>query len=149
MGGEHELTQNRHMQDCFRKYPDVYGEEIADEDAADAEVEAAAAGSPAPAANARDATTREPAPAAEAKSEKTAPAPASEKPAKTTEYTTEEHKGGPTDAPKGAHPVNPSAANAAVNGESKKSRKDELETDPRGLPKRSFDATAANPKESK
>lgn len=128
------------MQDCFRKYPDVYGEEIADEEAADAEVEAAAAGSPAPAANARDATTREPAPTASAKSEK---------PAKTTEYTTEEHKAGPTDAPKGAHPVNPSAANAAVTSESNKSRKDELETDPRGLPKRSFDATAANPKESK
>ncbi|KAF3767938.1 hypothetical protein M406DRAFT_223161, partial [Cryphonectria parasitica EP155] len=31
------IDKFQHMQDCFRKYPDVYGEEIADEEAAEAE----------------------------------------------------------------------------------------------------------------
>lgn len=26
------LTDNRHMQDCFRQYPDVYGAELADDE---------------------------------------------------------------------------------------------------------------------
>lgn len=136
------------MQDCFRKYPDVYGAEIADEDAAEAEAAALADDSPAPATETKDA-----APSKDAA--QTTPAPSDKEPqaagkkSEAHEYTTEEHKAGPTDAPKSAHPVAPAAASQAVD-KSDSQPQDDAEVDSvRGVPKNSFDATAANDKASK
>ncbi|ROW05846.1 hypothetical protein VMCG_05199 [Cytospora schulzeri] len=117
----------QHMQDCFRKYPDIYGAEIADEEAADE----AAVESPATSAVEANKEVGEPA------------APAKEN-QKTTEFTTQELKTGPTDAPKGALVK----ANAVGEG-SRQMSMEELAGEERGLPTRSFDATSANKKGSK
>lgn len=115
------------MQDCFRKYPDIYGAEIADEEAADE----AAAESPVTSAVQANEGAGEPAAAAKADQ-------------KSNEFTTQELKTGPTDAPKGAL-VN---ASATVE-EPRQVTRDELVGSERGLPTRSFDATSANKKGSK
>lgn len=134
------------MQDCFRKYPEVYGAEIADDDAAEAEAEAggAAAGSPAPAKGETSAESDRPTQATEkpAKSD-TSPAQSS-KPA--TDFTTEETKAGPTDAPKGAHPATP-----VGDGDAQLLKEDleASEVSEHGIPQKSFDATSANTKASK
>ncbi|KAH9889718.1 hypothetical protein F4778DRAFT_388387 [Xylariomycetidae sp. FL2044] len=53
------IDKFQHMQDCFRQHPDVYGEELADEAAAEEEAAAAeeAAGSPADATAAKEASS--------------------------------------------------------------------------------------------
>lgn len=130
------------MQDCFRKYPDVYGAEIADEDAAEAEAAALADGSPAPAVDAKDAESVTPAPSHKE-------AQASEKKHEAHEYTTEEHKAGPTDAPKDSQPLSPAAASQAVGEGDSEQQKEAKEGSERGVPKSSFDATAANAKAAK
>lgn len=138
------------MQDCFRKYPDVYGAEIADEEAAEAEAEAVATGAPAPAVDARDASAKEGAAASPAPSDKPAQAP--EKTAKPSkkdeahEFTTEEHKAGPTDAPKAAHPASTTPAEASQTADKSDSQPQAEDSSVRIVPKSSFDATAANSK---
>lgn len=133
----------RHMQDCFRKYPEVYGEEIREEEAAEAEAAAVASDSPAPISDAKnmskDATTST-ATAAAQPTEKTSNSES--KPKATHEFSTEEHKAGPTDAPKGGDSPAPAAAE-------KKPAKKEEPVDNRGIPVSSFDATAANANVSK
>lgn len=152
------------MQDCFRKYPEVYGAEIADEDAAEAEAEAqaTAAGSPAPAAHVTDGTAKDKGAAAvpdqvETAAEPDTSAQVAEKPATSdtkppqssepaTEYTTEGHKARPTDAPKGAHP------DTLVGDGDAQALKEDLngsKDSEHGIPKSSFDATSANTKASK
>lgn len=135
------------MQDCFRKYPDVYGAEIADEEAAEAEAEAVATGAPAPAV---DASPKEGAAVAPTPSDKPAQAPEkTAEPSKKNEaheFTTEEHKAGPTDAPKASQPAPtiPAAASQAVDKSDSPAQVEE--TSVRSVPKSSFDATAANSK---
>lgn len=124
---------NRHMQDCFRKYPDVYGAEIADEEEAEREAEAVATASPA--TNAVQDNEPGEKQAAPAKTDEKKPAEA----VKTTENKTQEPKQAPTDAPKGA----PAGEKAADKGPTQLSR-EELVGSGRGLPTRSFDATSAN-----
>lgn len=126
------IDKFQHMQDCFRKYPDVYGAEIADEEAADE----AAAESPieSPATSAVQANEGAGEPAAADKADQ-----------KTIEYTTQELKTGPTDAPKGASPKE----NAAGEGARQVPKEEELSRAERGLPTRSFDATSANKRVSK
>lgn len=141
MGGHVEYPgadkHHRHMQDCFRQYPEVYGAEIADEEAAEAEAAALADGSPAPAVDARDPTASKDAAAhvTPAQSDK---AQASEKKPEAHEYTTQEYKAGPTDAP-----------NQTVVESDLQSQNEAKEGSERGVPKNSFDATATNAKESK
>lgn len=138
------------MQDCFRKYPDVYGAEIADEEAAEAEAEAVATGAPAPAVDARDASATEGADVSPAPSVKPAQAPEkTAEPSKKNEaheFTTEEHKAGPTDAPKASQPAStiPAAASQAIDESDSPAQVEE--TSVRSVPKSSFDATAANTK---
>lgn len=111
---------NRHMQDCFRKYPDIYGAEIDDEEAADQELEEAVKGSPAP----TDAQPKELA------GEPATPAQPGEHPveeAKTVEHPNKELAKAPTEAPKQIF-------------------RDELTGEQRGIPNRSFDARSANKK---
>ncbi|ROW15196.1 hypothetical protein VPNG_02986 [Cytospora leucostoma] len=121
------IDKFQHMQDCFRKYPDIYGAEIADEEAADREVEEAVRGSPAP----TDAQPKEV--AKEVAGEPATPAQPGQHPveeAKTVEHPNKELAKAPTEAPK-------------------QILKDELTGEQRGIPNRSFDATSANKKESK
>ncbi|KUI54958.1 Mitochondrial intermembrane space import and assembly protein 40 [Cytospora mali] len=121
------IDKFQHMQDCFRKYPDVYGAEIADEEASEREADEAAAASPATSAvQANEA------------------AGASATLAPKTEFTTEELKTGPTDAPKGAL-----VGGSGLGKGSRQVSREELAGDERGLPTRSFDATSANKKGSK
>lgn len=127
------------MQDCFRQYPDIYGAEIADEEAAEAEM--AGAGPPPGDAEGKDVTA-----VTSAKSSDT-PAQAAEKAPETQDHTTEAHKASPTGATKGTHPASPEAAGAATSGSAKVD--DAVEDVERGLPKKSFDATSANTTASK
>lgn len=137
----------RHMQDCFRKYPEVYGEEIREEEAAEAEAAAVASNSPAPLSDSKDVSKNATTSAAAAPVQSTEKKPASgskpnpkpdqQAPKATHEFSTEEHKAGPTDAPKGSDSTAPAAA------EKKPAKKDEP-VDVRGIPVRSFDATSAN-----
>lgn len=132
------------MQDCFRKYPEVYGEEIADEEAAEAE--AAAANSAAPTADAKDATS------------KTTASEASAQPASTTGTSPKSEEKKPSAAPapeQKAHDatvevnVTPEAAPQVTDHGDSQTFKDDLVDGQRAIPKRSFDATSANVKESK
>ncbi|KAJ4411266.1 Oxidoreductase [Gnomoniopsis sp. IMI 355080] len=133
----------QHMQDCFRKYPEVYGEEIADEEAASAEAEAAAADAAAPVADAKDVTPKATAPETPAK-----PAPTTPEEKKSSVAPSLEQKShdATADAPKRAAPA--AATQAAEHGDSH-AFKDDLVDGQRSIPKRSFDATSANTKESK
>lgn len=148
---------HRHMQDCFRKYPEIYGEEIADEEAAEKEAEAAAAGSPAAGGDVPDATPKDPEPAASAvvKSKKpetpvkvednsSTVAPSAEK--KVHDATSANAKVVSNDTPKPAPSASPVAAPA--HGDSQELR-DGLVDGQRAIPKRSFDATSANSEGSK
>lgn len=137
------------MQDCFRKYPEVYGEEIADEEAAEAE--AAAANSAAPIADAKDVPPKAAAPETPAK-----PAPTPETPSKSADKKPSAPLGleqkthdATADAPEieAATPATGSKKPAA-SGDSQ-AFKDDLVDGQRAIPKRSFDATSANDKESK
>lgn len=136
------------MQDCFRKYPDVYGAEIADEEAAEAEAEAeaAAAGLPATSSDNSDATNKDatPNPAEKPAEKKPTEAVAPKEAHETHEYSSEQHKTGPTETPKaGSTPTGD--ATPVTAGETKEG--DLVEE--RGVPKRSFDATSANVESSK
>lgn len=134
------------MQDCFRKYPEVYGEEIAEEEAAETEAAAVALNSHAPPSESKDVSkdaTAAPAPAAQPKEKPMLEPKPKSKPqqaaASTHEFSTEEHKAGPTDAPKEPRGIGADAhAKVVSEGE-----------DERGIPKRSFDATSANASASK
>lgn len=132
------------MQDCFRQYPDIYGAEIADEEAAEAEI--AAGGPPPPAGESGDAVGKDVTPVVtpvtSARSDE--PAQASAKVPETQDHTTEELKAGPTDAPKGTDPASSSVAGAAGGNGDAKVLEDEVVDEERGLPKKSFDATSAN-----
>lgn len=137
------------MQDCFRKYPEVYGEEIADEEAAEAE--AAAANSAAPNADVKDTTPKATAPEAPSQ---TIPSP--EPHAKAEENKPGEGPGlqkkvhdATADASQTAGAADPSAASKAADLGHSQTVKDDLEDRQLAIPKRSFDATSANTKESR
>lgn len=140
------------MQDCFRKYPEVYGEEIAEEEAAEAEAAAVASGSPTPSSDSKqvtkDATTTTATPVKSGK--KPAAEPKEKQASATNEFSTEEYKAGPTDAPKGGHPTAPAAAEEKSVGDgTHPSPKEESEGGELGIPRKSFDATSANASVSK
>lgn len=145
------------MQDCFRKYPEVYGEEIADEEAAEREAEAAAAGSPAAGGDVENVPPKnlEPATPAEVKTEKPEPvkveqrtsseAPSAKKAAH--DATAANSKVGSSDAPKPVSSASP--VEAPTRGDGSQELKDGLVDGQRAIPKRSFDATSANNEGSK
>lgn len=126
------------MQDCFRKYPDIYGAEIADEEAAEREAEQLALDMPTPDASApkternmaatpADTADKPAAPAAKAKSEpfileESAPAAAAA-PSSSSVGKTQDKK---------------SDATAAAVGPI---------SEERGVPEKAFDATGANGKQ--
>ncbi|KAG8157985.1 hypothetical protein KVR01_012257 [Diaporthe batatas] len=118
------------MQDCFRKYPDIYGAEIADEEAAEHEADQLALDTPAPAAAAEDAPA--PAPAApETETEpKVAATPSASDddkfaaPAKSEPSADEKPKDKPQDKDVAVGPI----------------------SEERGVPESAFDATGANQK---
>lgn len=132
------------MQDCFRKYPDVYGAEIADEEAAEHEAEQLALDTPTPPSDA-------------------APAPKTERNmAATPADTVEKPASAPAAAPKPTEPAhheapgdNPSpAAVAALSSSSVGNASDTNKksadasvgpvSEERGVPEKAFDATGAN-----
>lgn len=145
------------MQDCFRKYPEVYGEEIAEEEAAEAEAATVASGSPAPLSDNKDVskdattttttttTTTAPEPAQPDEKKPASKPKKDEASATKHEFSTEEYKTGPTDAPKKAAP----APTPAPVDEMPVSKEEAQAVDERGIPKRSFDATSANASVSK
>lgn len=132
---------NRHMQDCFRKYPDVYGAEIADEEAAEHEAEQLALDTPTPAS---DATA--------------APAPKTERKMAATPADTDDKPAAPATAPKAEASPSPSNDAASLSSSLAGSTKDKKEdvkpavgpiSEERGVPEKAFDATGANRTESK
>lgn len=137
------------MQDCFRKYPEVYGEEIADEEAAEAE--AAAANSAAPAADAKDATSKTTASEASAQqASTTGTSPKSEEKKPSAAPAPEQKAHDATgDTPANAVHVTPEASPQGIKHGDSQAFKDDLVDGQRAIPKRSFDATSANAKESK
>lgn len=127
------------MQDCFRKYPDVYGAEIADEEAAEQEAEQLALDIPNPDASAPPKTERNMA---------ATPADTAEKPATPAAAAKSEpstHK----------EPDNkPAPAAAAPESVGKtQDKQSEVVTavgtirEERGVPEKAFDATGANGKQ--
>ncbi|POS71684.1 mitochondrial intermembrane space import and assembly protein 40 [Diaporthe helianthi] len=109
------------MQDCFRKYPDIYGAEIADEEAAEHEAEQVALDTPTPSAS-DDAPA--PAPKTERKMA-ASPADTDDKPAKSKPSTTHEK---------------------AADKKSDVDADVEPISEERGVPEKAFDATGANKK---
>lgn len=145
------------MQDCFRKYPEVYGEEIADEEAAEREAEAAAAGSPAAGGDvqstsskdtepATSASTKSVKPEATAKREDTSSIVAASVDHSAHDATAVNTKSVATEAPKPVASESPAAAPRDGNS---KEFKDRPVDGHRAVPKSSFDATSANAKASK
>lgn len=121
------------MQDCFRQYPDIYGAEIADEEAAEQEAEQLALDTPTPPASSEAA---EPAAKTERKMAAT-PADTDDKPAAPavaakSEPTTHEEK------PKPAAP-----SSTPAKSEDKKDAVGPI-SEERGVPEKAFDATGAN-----
>lgn len=106
------------MQDCFRKYPDIYGAEIADEEAAEHEAEQLALETPTPAAT----DDKPAAPSAAAKSEPSAHNEPEDKPAPAAATPSADAKSDDKDAALG--PI----------------------SEERGVPEKAFDATGANKK---
>ncbi|KAG6364025.1 hypothetical protein INS49_009128 [Diaporthe citri] len=131
----------QHMQDCFRKYPDVYGAEIADEEAAEHEAEQLALDTPTPPADAPPKTERNMA---------ATPADTAEKPTAPAAATRTEpsHHEAPGDS---KSPVSaPSSSSVAKTD--KKSDADAAAgpiSEVRGVPEKAFDATGANNTQSK
>lgn len=130
------------MQDCFRKYPDVYGAEIADEEAAEQEAEQLALDVPTPAS---DAPKTERLMAATPGHTEEKPAAATPAP-KADPSHDEAPKATPADAPKG------SSSPAKAVGQHDKGDTD-ADVGPiseeRGVPEKAFDATGANKTQSK
>lgn len=129
------------MQDCFRRYPDVYGAEIADEEAAEHEAEQLALDTPTPAS---DATA--------------APAPKTERKMAATPADTDDKPAAPATAPKAE--ASPSASTDAASlssslaGSAQDKQKDVKPaagpvSEERGVPEKAFDATGANKTGSK
>lgn len=66
-----ELIPDRHMQDCFRKYPEIYGSELADDaEDGDKEPRLADAGEPAPKQASSDTVSKFPEPSSQPVPEK-------------------------------------------------------------------------------
>ncbi|KAK7698448.1 Oxidoreductase [Diaporthe eres] len=128
----------QHMQDCFRKYPDVYGAEIADEEAAEHEAEQLALDTPTPPADA-------PAPKTERNMAAT-PADTHEKPVApaATTKTEPSHHEAPSDN------KSPAAAPSSSSTVAKTDKKSDADaavgpiSAVRGVPEKAFDATGAN-----
>ena len=112
------------MQDCFRKYPDVYGAEIADEEAAEHEAEQLALDTPTPPSAATPAPKTEPA-HHEAPGDN--PSPAAVAALSLSSVGKTEVQDRKSDA---------AAAVGPISGE-------------RGVPEKAFDATGANKTQSK
>lgn len=125
------------MQDCFRKYPDVYGAEIADEEAAEQEAEQLALDIPTPDASA-------PLPKTERNMAAT-PADTAEKPAAPTAAANSE--------PSTHEEPEKKSAPAVVAAPSTQEKQSEVVTsvgtirEERGVPEKAFDATGANGKQ--
>lgn len=134
------------MQDCFRKYPDVYGAEIADEEAAEHEAEQLALDTPTPPADAA-------APKTERKMAAT-PADTDEKPATSAAALTTEpsHHEAPSD---NNAPAAAPAASSSPSSSGKTDKKGDADaavgpiSEVRGVPEKAFDATGANHTQSK
>lgn len=128
------------MQDCFRKYPDVYGAEIADEEAAEQEAEQLALDIPTPDASAPPKTERNMAATPADTVEKPAAAAAA---AKSEPSTHEELEKKPA-------PAADATSSPAAKTQDKQS---EVVTavgttrEERGVPEKAFDATGANGKQ--
>lgn len=129
------------MQDCFRQYPDIYGAEIADEEAAEAEAAAIASGSPVPTVDDSDTASKDVVPAEAVKAE--------EKPAETPKQTPTAPES-TTDAPKENHPATAPVANEVSDATvAVHSLKEVMAAEEHGVPTKSFDATSANKTASK
>lgn len=132
------------MQDCFRKYPDVYGAEIADEEAAEHEAEQLALDTPTPPAGAPAAPKTE-------RNMAATPADTHEKPAAPAAATKTEpsHHEAPGDN------NSPAAASAPSSSVGKTDKKSDATaavgpiSEVRGVPEKAFDATGANNAQSK
>lgn len=123
------------MQDCFRKYPDVYGAEIADEEAAEHEAEQLALDTPMPPSDA-------PAPKVERNMAAT-PADAQDKPAAPAAATKTEPSH--HEAPK-AESSPAAASSSSSTGKTEDKPKEAVGpiSEERGVPEKAFDATGAN-----
>lgn len=125
------------MQDCFRKYPDIYGAEIADEEAAEHEAEQLALDTPTP-----PASSDPPAPAPKTTERKMAATPADTDDKLAAPAAAAAAKSEPSthEKPEGVKPAKTEEkqgdANAAVGPISAE----------RGVPEKAFDATGANNK---
>lgn len=137
------------MQDCFRKYPDVYGAEIADEEAAEHEAEQLALDTPTPSSDAPAAPKTERKMAATpSDTDETPAAPAVAAPTEPAHH----------ESPKVANP-SPAAAPAASSSSSSAGKTQDKQKDAdaavgriseeRGVPEKAFDATGANNTHSK
>lgn len=128
------------MQDCFRKYPDVYGAEIADEEAAEQEAEQLALDIPTPDASAPPKTERNMA---------ATPADTAEKPAAPAAAAKSE----PSIHEETENKPAPAAAAAPSPVAKTQEKQSEVATsvgtirDERGVPEKAFDATGANGKQ--
>lgn len=127
------------MQDCFRKYPDVYGAEIADEEAAEHEAEQLALDTPTPAADASAAA----APKAERNMAAT-PADTVDKPTAPAAATKTEPSPPKVES-------SPAASSPSSAGKTQDKQRDAVGpiSEERGVPEKAFDATGANGTQSK
>ncbi|KAJ0103759.1 hypothetical protein J7T55_001378 [Diaporthe amygdali] len=135
------IDKFQHMQDCFRKYPDVYGAEIADEEAAEREAEELSLDTPDPVPAAPKTERNMAATPRHTEEKPAAPAPKAE--------------ASPHDIPE----VNPADATksspspvAKVLGQDKKEDTEAAVgpiSEERGVPEKAFDATGANNTQSK
>lgn len=128
------------MQDCFRKYPDVYGAEIADEEAAEHEAEQLALDTPTPASDAAAAAA---APKAERNMAAT-PADTNDKPATPAAAAKTEPSPPKVES-------SPAAASPSSAGKTQDKQSDAVGpiSEERGVPEKAFDATGANGTQSK
>lgn len=141
-----ELTDDhRHMQDCFRKYPDVYGAEIADEEAAEREAEELSLDTPDPFT---DAPKTERNMAATPRHTEEKPAAPAAAPAPKVEASLHDI---PEATPADATKDSPSSVAKALGQDKKEDPA--AATGPiseeRGVPEKAFDATGANNTQSK
>jgi mitochondrial intermembrane space import and assembly protein 40 len=120
-------TLNRGMQDCFRKYPDVYGAEIADEEAAEQEAEQLARGTPAPEASSSS-------------------APAQVPHSEPAHHEAEAPEDKPTPAAAALSPSSPVAKATGKDKENEETAQGPI-SEERGVPEKAFDATGANHKQ--
>lgn len=135
------------MQDCFRKYPDVYGAEIADEEAAEHEAEQLALDTPTPPADAPAAPRTE-------RNMAATPADTHEKPvAPAVAHQTEpSHHEAPMEI---SSPKTTAASPSSSSSVGKTDKKSDATaavgpiSEVRGVPEKAFDATGANHTASK